>query len=201
VGQGGYYRRVGEACAVLLAAAGAVLISRQRFAGLGQARWLLVGLGVMIACATVTGVADGHPVGSAGPVVLLAGLAVILAVVAAASEEARLQLVGVVLGLGVFMAATGWVGVAFHLQPLAHPDGGLWRAATTVTYANAAAAVLAPLGLLALARTSAGRGRLAGRAGSVVLLVGLGATLSRAGIASFAVGLAVLAALLGLAQM
>jgi hypothetical protein len=127
---------------------------------------------------------------------LLTGLAIVVAVVAASTDAARRQLTDATVALGVFLATTAWVGVAFHLRPLGHPDGGLWRAATTVTYANAAAAILGPLALWALARATSHHGW-PSRATAVFLLAGLGATLSRAGLASFAAGLVVLSALLG----
>jgi O-antigen ligase len=130
------------------------------------------------------------------PISLLAGLAVVVAGTAVLDAPSRRQLADLVIGLGAFLAATAWVGVAFHLQPLGHPDGGLWRAATTITYANAAAAVLGPLALWALARTTTSS-TWAARLAVVLLVSGLCATLSRAGIASFAVGLALLIAMLG----
>jgi len=117
-------------------------------------------------------------------------------VVATLNAPSRRQLADVIVGLGVFVAGTAWVGVAFHLQPLGHPDGGLWRAATTLTYANAAAAFLAPLALWALARNAV-RDSTAGRLAVVMLVAGLGATLSRAGLGSFALGAVVLVVLLG----
>jgi hypothetical protein len=196
VGRGGYYRRVGEVGAVLLALAAVVLLGRQRFATLRLGGWALVGLAVMATSTVVAGVLDHHLAGVLGPVALLAGLAVIVAVVAASTGAARRQLTDATLALGVFLAATAWIGVAFHLSPLGHPDGGLWRAATTVTYANAAAAILGPLALWTLARATSHHGS-ATRCAAVLVLAGLGATLSRAGVASFVAGLLVLSALLG----
>ncbi len=196
VGHGGHYRRVAEVCGLLLAAAAVVLIARYRWEAVRAPRWALLGIGVMIACTALTGILDGHPAEALAPISLLAGLAVVVAGTALLDAPSRRQLADLVLALGVFLAGTAWIGVAFHLEPLGHPDGGLWRAATTVTYANAAAAILGPLALWALARTTTSKSwpvRLA-----VVLLVsGLCATLSRAGIVSFVVGLAALVLMLG----
>jgi hypothetical protein len=127
---------------------------------------------------------------------LITGLAIIVAVVSASTFAVRRQLTDATLALGTLIAASAWVGVAFHVRPFGHPDGGLWRAATTVTYANAAAAILGPLALWALARATT-RNEWTTRATGVLLLAGLGATLSRAGLASFVAGLLVLSALLG----
>ena len=196
VGHGGHYRRIAEVCGALLVVAAVLLFGRYRSTALQPSRWAVVGIGVMIACTELTGILDGHPSGAVGPVSLLAGLAVVVAGTAVLDGPSRRQLADLVLALGVFLAGTAWLGVAFHLEPLGHPDGGLWRAATTVTYANAAAAVLGPLALWGLARTTTTRSWPA-RLAVVVLVSGLCATLSRAGIASFVVGLAVLIWMLG----
>jgi len=198
LGQGAYYRRVAELCGLLLVAAAVVLLgtrarSRQAWR---STNWALGGVGLLAGCIGLAGILDGHPAGAIPPVALLAGLAVIAAAVASLNAPSRRQLADVIVGLGVFLAGTAWVGVAFHLQPLGHPDGGLWRAATTLTYANAAAAFLAPLALWALARNAV-HGSKAGRLALVMLVTGLGATLSRAGLGSFAVGVVVLVVLLG----
>jgi hypothetical protein len=200
VGQGAYYRRVNIVCAVLLVLAAAALLARRRLATLRPSRWVLAGLGVMSASAVITGLLAGHLAGALGTAALLSGLAVIVAVVTSSTDAVRRQLADAILALGVFLAATAWVGVAFHHTPIGHVDGGLWRGATTVTYANAAAAILGPLALWALARVTSGHAWLY-RAAAVLLLAGLVATLSRAGIASFVVGLVILARLLGFGVM
>ncbi len=200
LGQGGYYRRVSTVAGVLLVIAAAALFARRRFAGFRLAGWALAGLGAMLATTVLTAVVDGHPASALGPIALLTGLAVIVTVVSAANAAVRRQLTDTTLLLGVLLAATAWVGVAFHVRPLGHPDGGLWRAATTVTYANAAAAILGPLALWALARATtrhaSARHGWTTRASAVLLIAGLGATLSRAGVAGFVAGLIVLSALL-----
>jgi hypothetical protein len=59
------------------------------------------------------------------------------------------------LAVGVAVAMTGWLGVALHQRLWGLPSQGLWRAASTLTYANATAALLVPLALVALARLTA----------------------------------------------
>jgi hypothetical protein len=150
----------------------------------------------MGACTLLASLFDGRFRNVVAPIALLLGLAVIVAVVAACSGSDRRQLADLSTIIGVFLGVTAWIGVAFHLQPLGRAESGLWRAATTVTYENAAAAILALLALWAMARATV-RGGVAARLAIVVILTGLGATLSRAGLGSFVVGCAVLIALLG----
>jgi hypothetical protein len=197
VGQGGFYRRVSVVSGGFLVVAAAVLVGRRRVSMLRPTRWALAGLGVLALLTLVAGTVDGLSSRVLAPILLLVALAVVVAVVGASSMRLRVQLADVVIILGGFLAVTAWMGVAFHVSPFGHPDGGLWRAATTVTYANAAAAVLGPVCLWSLARRTTSDG-VARRAVSVLVATGLIATLSRAGLASFAVGLLVLTLLLGL---
>ena len=99
------------------------------------------------------------PLGSlsiaSGEAALLAGLAVILILCRRLDRDARQLTLGGLLTLGVLLAITSWVGVAWHLTPLALTSEGLWRGASTITYANAFAGVLVPLALTALALLSA----------------------------------------------
>jgi hypothetical protein len=106
-------------------------------------------------------------------------------------------LLGGIVVIGLLVALTGWLGVAGRVGAWAFQAQGLWRGSSTLTYPNATAAVLAPIGLVVL-------GRLVGTPRSVLLavaaaglLAGLAATMSRAGVIALAMGLVVLAALLG----
>jgi hypothetical protein len=87
-----------------------------------------------------------------------------------------LQLAVVALGVGV--AGSAWIGVALHAPPLALPSSELWRGASTLTYANAAAAFLVVAAVVALAVLAPRRWT---NAVLAVLLVGLMTTMSRAG--------------------
>ena len=49
------------------------------------------------------------------------------------------------VGLGAALSVAGLIGVAFRIYPLAMPHAGLWRAAGTLTYANAQGLALAIL--------------------------------------------------------
>lgn len=196
IGQGGFHRPVAAVVVGLLLAAGVVLAARQPPPRLNRLTPVGAGLAALAVTSVLTALADRHPAGAVAPVALLVSAGVVAAVVADADGPTRRLLLDVVGLLGVLVAASGWIGVAFRVTPLGHADGGLWRAATTVTYANAGAAVLAVLGLLALG-SLAERPDRAGRLVVTALLVGLGATLSRGGIGAFALGFVVLAALAG----
>ncbi len=183
---------------------------------------LTVGAGaaVVVACATGSPVALRHPVvGSAAALALwavaragatgdvAAALPVVALTAALVAIDATLSplpvpvrervLVGLTAVAG-FVAATGWWGVALRREPWAAADPGVWRAATSLTYANAAAALLVVAVLLVLA---GGLDRACPRLGvdlaGAGLLLGAAATQSRAGLLALVVGLVVLTAARG----
>jgi hypothetical protein len=134
----------------------------------------------------------------AGPALLLAGMVAVLLVCRRLRSEDREILLTGIIGIGLLVALTGWLGVAGRASSWAFQAQGLWRASSTLTYPNATAAVLAPISLVVL-------GRLAGTPGSVPLtvaatglLAGLAATMSRAGALALVAGLVVLGGLQGL---
>jgi len=115
-------------------------------------------------------------------------------IVRRADENERKGMLAGLLAVGCLLALVGWEGVAWRQAPRALEDGGLWRAASTITYANATAGLLAALAVLALGWIAENKQeRLLLAAGTYVLLVGLFATASRAGVVAFAVGLGWLA--------
>ena len=105
------------------------------------------------------------------------------ALLVAARTDQR-TLTSAAIGIGVLVAATGWIAVAWRIPSWTTVADGLVRAASTLTYPNAAAALLACLAILAISRADA--------LATYLMLVGLGATLSRAGFLALAVGLVVL---------
>jgi hypothetical protein len=146
--------------------------------------------------AAVSGAVAGDVTAALPVIALLAGVVVVLLAVRRMTWGQRDALVAAVVTVGVLAAATGWFGVVWRITPWALEDQGLWRAATTLTYANAAAGLLVPLALLAVARLAARPGVPANVA-ACLLLIGAGATLSRAGALALAVGAGVLATLCG----
>lgn len=145
-------------------------------------------------------VAAGTPASALPTVGLLATVAAAAVIARRLGSEQRTAVVQAVLVAGMIVAATGWFGVAFRVEPLALTAQGLWRAASVLTYANAAAALLAACALVSIARELAQPGR-ARRLTTYVLLVGLGATMSRGGLFAVAIGALALAVMAGLRPM
>jgi hypothetical protein len=155
------------------------------WAGAALAAWAAV------SAAVAGDITAALPIGA-----LLAGVLVVLLAVRRLTWGQRDALAAAVATVGALAAVTGWAGVAWRVTPWALEDQGLWRAATTLTYANAAAGLLVPLALLAAARLATRPG-VPATVAACLLLVGAGATLSRGGALALAVGAVVLAALLG----
>jgi O-antigen ligase len=135
--------------------------------------------------------AESSPAGSR-EVMLLVGLAVALIVSRQLDRDGRRLVSRGLLGVGVVLAIVGWAGVVWRVTPWALPAEGLWRAASTLTYANATAAVLVPVALTGSALLSKRPRSLSLAVVVMVLLTGVAATMSRAGALALVVGLAVL---------
>jgi hypothetical protein len=197
VGQGAYY------------AAGQWLVTGVLLAALVAALWVHwlsradLRLAVLAACAalatwTVLRAALAGDAVDAGPTVaMLGGLAIVLLVGRRLTRPQRKAVAAAMVAIGVLAALTGWVGVAWHVRPWAIIDQALWRAATTLTYANAAAGLLAPLALVAVAQLAARPRSALAAMSTCLLLVGVAATLSRGGALALLGGAAVLVWLLG----
>jgi hypothetical protein len=143
---------------------------------------------------------DGALVGGAGagPALLLAGMVAVLLVCRRLRGEDRELLLAGIIGIGLLVALTGWLGVAGRAGSWAFQAQGLWRASSTLTYPNATAAALAPISLVVLGRLVARPGSVPLALAATGLLAGLAATMSRAGALAFVIGLVVLAGLRGL---
>jgi len=194
--QGAYYGGGQQVLAVVLLL---VLFAALRARSWSRDDALLppVGTGAALAAWTAVSATVAGDITAALPVIaLLAGVVVVLVAVRRLTGGQRDALAAAVVAVGGLVAASGWVGVAWRVTPWALEDQGLWRAATTLTYANAAAGLLVPLASLAVARLVTRPGVPANLA-AWLLLVGAGATLSRGGVLALAVGAAVLATLLG----
>jgi O-Antigen ligase len=147
-------------------------------------------------------VLDGALVGLAGagvgPALLLVGVVAVLLVCRRLGQEDREVLLAGVIGIGLLVALTGWLGVAGRVGSWAFQAQSLWRASSTLTYPNATAAVLAPISLVVLGRLVRTPGSVPLAMAAAGLLAGLAATMSRAGALALLVGLVVLAGLRGL---
>jgi hypothetical protein len=197
VGQGAYYAAGQRLLAGVLVAA--VL------AALWTHRWSKADIrqAVVVACAglaawTAVSAAVAGDLAAAGPTVaVLAGLAGVLLAGRRLARSERDAVAVAIVAIGALAALTGWVGVGWHVRPWAIADQGLWRAATTLTYANAAAGLLTPVALVAMARLVAQPRWPLAAVAACLLLVGVGATLSRGGALALLAGALVLVWLLG----
>lgn len=198
--RGGYYTDGQRLVGMFLGSAVivALMLRGHLMADFAAYLWVFSSLAIWaIASAAMAG-----PASTAKPLLgLLAAFASVLLICRRTLAEEREALVAGALTIGVLCALGGWVGVAWRLSPLALEADGLWRAASSFTYANATAALLAPLSLLALAHLTREPHRLWRSLTTSWLLLGLGASLSRGGIAAFVVGLSLLCVLLGTSRV
>ncbi|MHA6792030.1 O-antigen ligase family protein [Pseudonocardia bannensis] len=185
--QGAFYtEQFGNVLLLVAVAAGVRALSRprrtERFVVVCAGSWTLFAAWALTSASMHGDVRAGLPMAALG--------CCLAAAVWAASglpERARHVLEVVILGTAVVVAASAWVGVALHLEPLALPSDGLWRAASTLTYANAAASFLVTGVLVAVAVLPPHR-RMLSLAVVSILLLALLATMSRAGVLGLAVG-------------
>jgi O-antigen ligase len=159
----------------------------------------VVAIAALAAWYRVAAAIDGSLRDAAPAVAMLAGLATIVLVVPRASTRARERLLWGLVLVGLVVAISGWIGFVARHQPLVIGDtccGGIWRAASTITYANADAAFLVPCILVAVVLCERARSPRVARIAVFVLLLGLAATFSRGGAVALVAG-AVALALLG----
>jgi hypothetical protein len=147
--------------------------------------------------AVVDGAMTGVAGAGVGPALLLVGLVAVLLVCRRLRSEDREILLAGVIGIGLLVSLTGWLGVVGRAGPWAFQAQGLWRASSTLTYPNTTAAVLVPISLVVLGRLAATPGSMPLVMAGTGLLTGLAATMSRAGGLALVVGLLLLAALSG----
>jgi O-Antigen ligase len=195
--QGGYHGPGRLVLVVAVSAAGALaLVGVRPVAAELRSPFVLAAAG-LAAWALVRGAASPQRL-SGGPLaVLLAGAVAVVLVVARLQPRQRDELVSGLMGLGVVVAATGWIGVVWHREPWGLANDGVWRAASSLTYANATAAVLLPLLLLSVGRLMSRPRDLWSAVATAVILVGAVATLSRAGAVSLGCGALVLVLVAG----
>ncbi|HVF04868.1 MAG TPA: O-antigen ligase family protein [Frankiaceae bacterium] len=183
--QGAFYVRELVTCTALLAAA-AVATARAHGRSTVNAVPFVAVLAAAWAVASAT--LGGNAAAAAGPVALALCAGAAFVVVRAGSRSERESFATALLAVGCCVAVLGWLGVVLRVVPLALPDQQLWRAASSLTYANATAGLLVPLARLTERRA------LATRVAATLLLTGTLATLSRAGYLALAIGGVVLAA-------
>jgi hypothetical protein len=197
VAQGGYHLAGQLLLAVGLVAALVAALRVQRWTARDALLGPVPACVALAAWAVLRAAWGGVPATGVRTAGLLLAVAAILVVCRRVAPHQRDALAGAVVAIGGIVAVSGWVGVAARIEPWASDPQTLWRAASTLSYANAAAGLLVPLVLVALARLTARPRAPLHAAFACLLLAGLGATLSRGGAVALAVGLAVLAVRLG----
>jgi O-antigen ligase len=201
LGQGAYYASGQHVVAVTLALAAIAALRARPWTRQDATLGPVAGCVVLAGWAVVSAALAGRIISALATMAMLVGVAAVLVICRRSTPAQRDALAGAAVAIGALAAVTGWIGVAWRYAPWALPDQGLWRAATTFSYANAAAGLLVPLALLASAQRVARPRSQPLVLGSCLLLIGVGATLSRGGAVALTIGLAVLAWLLGPARL
>lgn len=196
VAQGGFYQPGRILAAALVAAAAVVAL---RLGHLSRAQvWPVVVACSGLAVWSVARAAVDDAAGTAIPIVAsVFCLAGAIFVAQRNNSAQRALFASVAVTIGVLVAVTGWIAVVWRIPSWTTVADGLVRAASSITYPNAAAALLASLSLLAISRQMTRPRSLTSLSATYLLLVGLGATLSRAGLLALVVGLVVLGLLAG----
>ena len=192
VAQGGYYLPGRVLVTALVTVAVPVALPAAR---LGRVDFgpVPVAAAALAAWVLVRAVGAGDYPAGLGAVATLGCLLGVLLVVRRTSPAQRESAAGILVVIGALVALTAWAGVAWRLPRFAVlVDYQLWRGASTLTYPNAAAALLVPLSLLAIALLVARPGSVPRAVPAYLLLVGVGATLSRAGFLALLLGFLVL---------
>ncbi len=195
--QGGYHRDDFMPLVVLMggAAVAFIAVTRDRRTILRSIGGATAIVAPLVAATAVAALAADTKTDAPATFALLAMVGLAIAVGAALAPELERTAVTGILVAGSITALTAWWGVASQSTPWGRVTEDLWRGASSLTYSNAAAAVVGPLALIALAR-SAQRRSWSAALFAYLLLVGLGATQSRGGGLAFLIGLACLVVVL-----
>ena len=193
--QGAYYLRAQLYVAALVGAA--LLVTPALTPLTSRDRAIALPVGGLAGWAVIDAVVHHNPRTAVPYVALLAAVVAVLLACSRLDDDARDLLLAGLIGCGVLVAMLGWLGLTLHLPRWTWQGQGLWRASSTLTYPNATAIILAMLALLTLAMLTEAPRSVPLLLAATVVLTGLAATLSRAGLLAFAAGVLVLGAFLG----
>jgi hypothetical protein len=198
VAQGGYYLPGRLVVTALVAVAALIALWRHRMwpDGLWMIAAVAGALALWALLRTIPAGGIAQPGAEAAALGCVVGVLFVLGWSGAPEREFVAQLL---VWVGVLVAVTAWLGVAWRIPRFAIlVENRLWRGASTLTYPNAAAALLVPLALLGLGMLVARPRALSRTAAGFLVLVGIGATLSRAGFLALLAGFVALAVLAGI---
>jgi hypothetical protein len=181
VAQGAFYPVKALTLAGLAALAAGVLRTRVPRRALVAFGALAVGLAVSFAL---------EPDGDARVAASVLVIAAAATWIGASQRSTFMPVAGLLVAVGAAAALAGIAGAALHHEPLALEAQGIWRAASTLTYANSLGAVLVPC-LAAGAMRLRERDGLLDRLGVAAIVSGLVASISRAAFVSLVVGIVV----------
>jgi O-Antigen ligase len=152
-----------------------------------RAKLLIVAVPLLVTTLVTSQIAD-EPILARPTIggILIFGLLLVVAQ-SASQDRARRMLIDAALMTSAF----AWVGVAFRITPYGRIAQNLWRGSSSITYSNAAAAVIA-VGLLICLNRQRTRPSLFNGLQIVALLAGFASTQSRAGAIALVVGFLIL---------
>lgn len=176
--QGAYHQWQHQVFAVLVVAVGVVILARAPDRSSLASAALIVS---PLVVASLVSMAFSNDRGDAGSTFLTLALVGIALAAGQSVLPARRDLAtdGVLL-VAAIVAVTAIWGVATHTTPWGRITEGVWRGSSSLTYANAAAAVVGPAAVLAFGRAAL-TGRHVYAVASTLLLVGFISTQSRGG--------------------
>lgn len=182
VRQGAYHQWQHQVFAFVVLFAGALqLLDKHHRAALG---WGLLVMAPLFASSLISALLSNDRSDAPSTFLTIGLVAIALGAGASTTREDAITALDGVLLVSMIVAVTAIVGVATHEAPWGRITEGIWRGSSSLTYANAAAAVVGPVALLTFCR-AAQDGRRLHAAATVILLIAMASTQSRGGALAF----------------
>ena len=182
--QGAYHQWQHQVFAVLVGAAGGALLTNK--VGIRALRLAALVVSPLLVSSVISAVAASDRSDARSTILEIAMVGIGLAVGFRVQRSHQDAALGAVVAIALLVAATAIWGVAAHSTPWGRITEGVWRGSSSLTYANAAAAVTGPIALMTFSKASTQDNRWNAVA-SVGLLIGFASTQSRAGALAFLV--------------